>query len=303
MSTMSKKSALIKSVKTKRRIPAVSFVLSLSAIGLGQIYNGNLLSGIVFFMLRLVILMLIPFTVLVRDSPSHLPDFFVLSAAAVVVSAASPLEALMRSLKVEDAPRARYNRVWFYIAYSVFATFLSASALWGVVSFFSITAVGSNDSLPSLVKGERVLVMTYVPGEYRRGDLVLTGDGAYKRVIALPKCDASYDGAVFRVKGTPLTFGIIDPGRSIRYSETPQEYLLEERADGQKYPIGATLSKRPGPPETFRLGADQYLLAGDNRTASAVPVVADRRQIKGRVEGVIFPSRPIRFLLEPRTGG
>ena len=55
----------------KERNPVLSFFLSLSITGLGQIYNGEISKGFAFFLIRTALIMFIPIFVITKPETNH----------------------------------------------------------------------------------------------------------------------------------------------------------------------------------------------------------------------------------------
>ncbi|MBN1531529.1 MAG: hypothetical protein JXA20_02595 [Spirochaetes bacterium] len=295
---MARKNGIIFSAKTKRRYAALSFLLSLAVTGLGQLYNGSILRGITLFTLRTLCLLLIPFSALARDSGSHIADVCVFSVAAAAATIASPLEALAGSLRRREIPLRHYHRPLVYLCYTVAAAVITAAALFSASRFFTVAESTTGDALPSLDRGEYMLVKTYSPGGFRNGELVLTAAGRTLRVMAQPGSSVTYDGSVFRIDGVPLSFGVLEQDWCWRYPLKLQQYVLDERTDGREYPVAAQLMKG-SQDRRYTLTAGQYLLASDNRLKDMVITLIPRGEILGRVEGILLPLSPERILMKP----
>jgi hypothetical protein len=296
---MTRKNGIIFSAKTRRRYPALSFLLSLSVTGLGQVYNGSLLRGLALSILRILCLLFIPFTAMARESGSHIVDVLVFSLAVVSVTVASPAEAFICSMRRREIPLRRYNTPLFYLAFTLAVTVLSAAALFAASRFFTVAESVTGDALPSLDAGEYVLVRTYSPKGYDCGDLVLTAAGRALRVMGTQGNGVTYDGSVFRIDGMPLKFGVLEQKSCSRYPLTLQQYILPEKTDGREYPVAAELMKGKVLDRKYTVTAGQYLLASDNRLKDMVITAATRGEILGRVEGILLPNTPERLLMKP----
>lgn len=113
---------------------------------------------------------------------------------------------------------------------------------------------------PTLRDGDRVLVsrVTYRLGTPRRGEIVLlrrNAGGAHKlesikRIVGLPHERVQIVAGEVRLNGRPL----------------PEPYLPQPASDAERAMLAAALALTPS--GEWRLGADEYLVLGDNRARS-----------------------------------
>lgn len=194
--------------KTAARGPGRSLLLSLLFTGLGQMYNGELAKGAAFCLMRAVAIAALPVSVMKRAAAPSAGTALWLAAAALALTAASPLEAYLRARFHRDLPvRAYGTRAW-YCAFAVACALLTASAAIILASFFMVGRVTGGAAGPVLEKGDIVLVSRYRPERVERGALLFL-DGAPARVIALGGDTVRYEGNVFFVNGTALSLGFL----------------------------------------------------------------------------------------------
>jgi signal peptidase I len=173
------------------------------------------------------------------------------------------------------APRKRYNRWWWYVAWTVglSAALLPVADNRGTVFGYDHYYIPSGAMMPTLQPGDRFVVdaRRYRDAPPAFGDIVVCdfGDGTLvvKRTVGVP-------GDTIELRGPRLVRnGIL----------VDEPYLSSEQ--------------RFGPPDIgpLTLGADEFFVLGDNRGNSndsrqRGPLASD--QIFGRVEFIYFSSSP-----------
>lgn len=225
-------------------------LLSLVTTGLGQLYNGQPVWGLVFFLAMTSITVL-----------SYLMYWFAGMTSLLVVLSLSLLLKLAAVIHAAAAARRRkvfslrpYNRWFVYLG-----VFLATSALsWGMQSslfhFYTFT-IPSGSMQPALQIGDFIMVdTTYYDGkEVSRGDVVVfrlpedRGKIFVKRVIGLPGERVEIKARKVYINGRVMA----DPWA---------------KPAGEEPPAGKAL-----PPQGFgpvRVPAGQYFFLGDNRAAS-----------------------------------
>lgn len=294
-----KKSTIIVSHKIARRNPVLSFTLSLLFTGLGQAYNGKLSQGLTLLAVRTLALLLIPFTSLAREAHSHLVSFVVLSIAAAVVTAASPVEATVSSLLQKELPLKRYNSPFVYAGYATAAVFVTAMALTAAAAFFTLGTPRDDSALPSASPEETLLIMTYHPGQYEKGDLVLYGGGKIGRVMAGAGATVQAERNCFAIDGTPLSFGRWEDEGTGKVPEKLLAAIHVEKGNGREYPILAEFTGEKKSMAPVTIPGNSYYIAADNRVPEAAGEIVPAGDIKGRVEGILLTPHCTRMLMKP----
>jgi len=281
---------IIQTQKREARGPGAAFALSLFFTGLGQMYNGDLAKGAVFLLLRTAALLAAPAAMVTRDLPSGIVPVICLGAAALAITIASPVEALVRAKTDQDLPVRRYNSVIAHGGYAVFTTIVTAVSVLVLAAFFNTGRVTDSRGEPLLERGDIVLIYRYAPDGYRRGDLVFLRDGSVGRVMALPGDMVRYDKNIFYVNGRILPLGYLADDFIGSFSKDRSD-VLSEMNDTRKYPVRF----RQSPEVTLRImpllvARGNLLVAADSRLKRdfARTVMAD--EVYGRVEGVLFSS-------------
>jgi signal peptidase I len=281
---------IIQTHKREPRSPGAAFALSIFFTGLGQMYNGDLLKGAAFLLMRVSALLAVPAAMITRDPVSGITAFISLTAASLVITVASPVEALVRAKLNRELPVRAYNSVHAYAGYAIVQLFINIAVVLIMASFFTAGQVTDRRSEPLLENGDIVLIYRYEPHGYRRGDLVFLGDGGLGRVIALPGDAVRYTNNIFYINGRSLPFGYLPDDTISRFS-VMREDVLSESNEGRKYPVrfkqSAAVTLQGMTPLVAR---GSVLVSADSRLVKDFARVIQADTIYGRIEGILFSS-------------
>jgi signal peptidase I len=281
---------IIQTQKTKARNPRVSFVLSLICTGLGQMYNGDLARGAAFCLLRTVPLLALPAWVITRRPATSITTFIYIMLVVLIITIASPLEALIRVRRKRELPVRFYNLNLYYAFFVLVQVVLTSIAVLMLVSFFNIERVKDESAGPLLQAEDIILVNRYMPQGCRRGELVTLAGGVVGRVVAMGGDAVKYDNNMFYVNGMVIPLGYLADGVVMRFS-SDRDDVVSEANDGRKYPVRFKQSRditlqNVGAP--VRKG--MVLVADDTRLKKDFARIAPVDSIRGRVEGILFST-------------
>ena len=174
--------------KVKKRNPVIALVFSIISIGLGQIYNGQLVKGIIIF-IGAVLLSLLNFA-LVRISFLCLYAGIMIGIFYMVVAI---IDSIRNAIKNTDYTLKRFNRWYVYLMFFLLSI-ISSNLILSLNPYQSCRALGDS-MLPNLEDGDRVLIdqryYDFKNSFPMRGDIVLfetpSHEGALflKRVVAV----------------------------------------------------------------------------------------------------------------------
>jgi signal peptidase I len=182
-------------MKEKKRIPAIAAVLSLVTPGLGQLYNGQILKGISFFLAFLVI----PAALFLVRLPSQFQGLVAVLVITLGIWIFAIAEAFSAAKRRPGFVLKGYNR-WYVYLLIIVLLFGIPNILAGPITKFATNVLGfraykipTGSMEPTLLTGD--LVMTdlkyFKKNELRRRDLVIIqfpqnpSMDSVKRVIAL----------------------------------------------------------------------------------------------------------------------
>lgn len=195
----------------KTRNPFIAAGLSLLAPGAGQIYNGQGLKGIVFFLLPFI---LYEIWALAR-LPGHFSGLLAFFIVGIGYEVFVVVEAFDRARRLKEIPLKPFNRGWIYlllILISLGTGFIGSGFLleniWGV----SFARMPTASMEPALQKDDFLMVdlRAYKNSKAERGDLVVfkyppdPSKLFVKRVIALEGETVEIKNKEVVVNGTAL---------------------------------------------------------------------------------------------------
>ncbi|WP_316896485.1 signal peptidase I [Pseudodesulfovibrio indicus] len=256
--------------ETKPRKPWLALLLSLVAVGLGQVYNGQWRKGVWLFLTEVGLGM---FMVLYwADFAAMLLCVSILAGYNLFVAG----EAFVSARRLRDFTPGPWNHGWVYGLCLLVSLGAGSVFKWMVQEYFFIAyTVPSASMVPSIRVGDRFMAEVLEPEDrLSRGEIVIftlpetQGTDFVKRIVGLP-------GETVEIRNRQV---LVD-GRELKepYVQHIKGGLIQERDN-----LAPVV-----------LGADEYFVMGDNREDSydsrwlgPVP----REQITGRAGYVYFPG-------------
>jgi signal peptidase I len=280
------------------RDPWLAVALSLFAPGLGHLYSGRLVPGLVLF---LASLLFVPLVVLAALLPPATPVLAALLAAGVAVIGVY-VHAVVGAYRVARRQRTayeprEYNRPGLYALFVLVGTAYAVGGAWLVPHVLGGFYLPTGSMAPTFLDGDHVLVnkLVYQHRLPRRGDVVVfrvpgkPGCNWVKRVMGLPGDTVEVrDGEVFI------------NGRKLERDRVPADALpapldgevFEESNAGRRYRILIGKEKVGDQPKTTVPEGACYVL-GDHRDRSEDSRVfgpVSLGSILGGVQYVYFPA-------------
>ncbi|MEJ2038459.1 MAG: signal peptidase I [Desulfosarcinaceae bacterium] len=288
--------------RPSKRSPLAAVLLSVAATGVGHLYCGRLIKGLILFFLSFAFA---PVIVLAAGRAASVWMLgLVLGSLAlmlgVFVYAAVDAGLLARRTGADYQPK-EYNRWYVYLILIIvsltYPTNLATSIRENVVQAFKIP---SASMAPSILPGDYILLnkAVYKNRSPRRGDVVVfiypNDRRLYfiKRIAALPGDSIEIRGGVVYINDQPLPLRAMSPDRMPYYAPKNGERLLEETSGKAAYPILVD-GTYPDLPKTTVPNGHCFVL-GDNRGHSRdsrhfgpVPL----SDIRGRLEYIYWPAK------------
>ena len=285
-----------------RRIPLAAVLLSIAATGVGHLYCGRLVKGLVLFFLSFAFAPLI--VLAAGQSSSDWMLVLVIGSLVLMLGVfvyAVVDAGLLARRHGEDYRLKEYNRWYLYLLLIMvsltYPTNLASSIREHVLHAFKIP---SASMVPSLMPGDYILLnkAIYKIRMPRRGDVVVFVNPNdrrlyfIKRIAALAGDSIALRGGVVHINGKPLD------SRPMSSEETPHflpqagARILEETAQGVAYPI--LVDENITDMEEVLVPNGHCFVLGDNRGDSRdsrhigpVPLA----DVRGRLAYIYWPAK------------
>src|SRR5580765_3871954 len=197
------------------RSPFIAVILSLAATGLGQIYCGRIVRGLVMFLGSLLFAPAIVVAALLPPATIVLVGLILALLTVLGVYVFAVVDAFRLARRGRDLFQTMdYNHPLVYALFILVGLTYSTGGLYFIrSSVFEAFAIPTASEVPTLLPGDRILVnkTTYQRRFVRRGDDVVfrvpsqPGLTWAKRVIALPGDTVEVKDSEVFVNGRPLS--------------------------------------------------------------------------------------------------
>lgn len=254
--------------KTNKRNPIVVFFLSLFFFGLGQMYNGQLKKGIVYFLIALILPILLGFTRI----GVYFIGFFAIAIIDLAFRIYTIYDAVKTAKKLKIYILKPYNTWYYYAVYMVVASAMfwvcSDSQIIGVKSFKMQSAANE----PTVNVGDKVVadLRAFNNTEPDYGDIAIfkqkdsINPWVY-RIVALPNDKVEIQHGFLIINGKKCKTRFIKETKSEEFNVNEYE---EELPNGHKHKIYTF--KKPFEEDInavnkLTIPPNSYFLIGDNR--------------------------------------
>ena len=261
------------------RSPLIAVILSLAATGLGQIYCGRIVRGLVMFLGSLLFAPAIVVAALLPPATVVLVGLILALLTVLGVYVFAVVDAFRLARRGRDLFQSMdYNHPLVYALFILVGLTYSAGGLYFIrSSVFEAFAIPTASEVPTLLPGDRFLVnkTTYQRRFVRRGDEVVfrvssePGLNWVKRVIALPGDTVEVkDNEVF-VNGQQLPREPAPRASLGAAAQVVKGELFEETNAGRRYRILFATDTKPLPDyPKAKVPDGMCFVLGDNRNNS-----------------------------------
>ena len=290
--------------RTTGRQPWLAAVLALFCTGLGHVYCGRIVKGVVLFLVSLAFVPAAVATALLGAATAVLVGLIASCVVAVGVYVYAAVDSYRIARGLREGYVARdYNRGVVY-AFFILVGVAGPSSAAALIRAHALEAYycPSLSMEPSLLRGDRFLIGKLAPGgrRLRRGDVVVfevpdgSGQRYVKRVIGLPGDRVAVVGREVILNGERLRCEPVSEAALASVRSQLSGEVFDEVIDGRRHRIllGAPPTPTPDCPETpvpdgacFVLG-DNRDQARDSRHYGCVPLV----NVLGGVRYVFWPA-------------
>jgi hypothetical protein len=287
------------SIKIKRN-PAISFFLSIFFTGAGETYNGDLSKGLIIFSLKTIALLIFPLLIFFRATDSYIFPFVFTASIVLTIQIFSAIYASYKSHQKKKSSVKKYNNIFFYLIFIILNIIISIYTLSIIYSSIGIIKVKNIDNMPSLIQGDVVLSLKYLPHGLKKGDLIITENGIISRIIAIENENFKIIKDSIILDYFPLEREILSENDLKKYSIEFGEKLVFEINNRRKYPVISDESLLSGSNiKNITVKANNVLTGRDNRSDKNQFEEVPMSKIKGRIEGIIFSKNWKRIASKP----
>jgi len=298
------KNSFISIEKTRRGKPAAAFFLSLLWTGAGEFRYGKKSAGTVLMILRVLPFLLLPVLMAADQDMSPMALLLVSVAGALAITLYSPIRSALLFKGKNEISEEKITSPIILILYILFNTLLTLGALGVIFSFFSLHRVTGNENLPSLAKGDLLLIASLSSGQIpAKGNMVLVktddGYGAY-RIITERPVNVDIKKGQYTLQGSELSVEPPDEDTTAAYRDAPEADMLIETNGTRRYPVlvitGTEKEKKEkdgAAPEKnqIKLTTGEVLLSRDDRRGEKFFIVKKKGELRLKVIGVLFHAR------------
>jgi signal peptidase I len=279
------------------REPWLAAVLSLFAPGLGHIYTGRLVPGLVLFLLSLLFVPLVVLAALLDRSTLVLVGLMAAGVGLLGVYLYAVVSAYRSARRQHDFQPREYNRPGLYALFVLVGSAYAVGGAWYVPHVFEAFYIPSESMAPNFLDGDHILVNKFVYDLRlpRRGDVIIfrvpqrPGQTWIKRVIGLPGDTVELHDNEVKVNGRKLERDRVPAGGL----PVPLDgEVFEESNSGRRYRILIGKEKSPDQARTVVPEGVCYVLgdhrdrSSDSREFGPVPLSA----ILGGVPYIYYPA-------------
>jgi signal peptidase I len=260
------------------RSPLIAVILSLAATGLGQIYCGRIVRGLVIFLGSLLFAPAVVVAALLPPATVVLVGLILALLTVLGVYVFAVVDAFRLARRGRDLFQSMdYNHPLVYALFILVGLSYSAGALYFIrSSVFEAFVIPTASDMPTLLPGDRFLVnkTTYQRRFVRRGDDVVfrvpsEGLNWVKRVIALPGDTVEVKNNEVFVNGQQLPREPAPRASLGAAAQVVNGELFEETNAGRRYRILFATDTRPLPDyPKAKVPDGMCFVLGDNRNNS-----------------------------------
>jgi signal peptidase I len=262
--------------QTAGREPWLAVALSLFAPGLGQIYCGEIVRGLVLFLVSLMFIPLVVLTALLPPATPILAALFLIALTVLGAYFYAVLAAYRSARKLREQFETReYNRPLIYVLFLLIGVLYSVGGLGYLPQVFEAFYLPTGSMAPNFLEGDHVLAdkLAYRKAMPKRGDVVMfrvprkPGLTWLKRVIGLPGDTVEVKESEVFVNGKRLDRDRVPTSNVSGIDAILEGQVFVESNAGSRYLILIGKGKNPDSPKTT-VPEGMFFVLGDHRDRS-----------------------------------
>lgn len=270
--------------------------MSLFFTGIGEIYSGSPQRGIILALIRGTSLLAVPFYSMTNIKDSYLTEVFFTLLFFTFITLFSPFNALVISFKKKKIVITKLSSTKFIIPAIICNIGITALSMAVFFSFFTIKTI--NTSYPPIIEpGDIAVIKKSENRKYKRGEMLALQNEkpGLVRIIGIPGEKITYDKGRFSVEGSELFLSIFTEEELKQFSLTDFD-VISETQGSFTYPV---VQNRDKFKLDIVLNGDEYFSAPDDRNKTEQFSLITSEQIYGRLDGLLFSTKRVKFLIKP----
>ena len=297
---------------SKKREPLIAIVLSLIMPGLGHIYCGRIVKGIILAFLSCIFIPIIFSVLSVSHSSIRMAVIITSLLASLAIWVVAIIDSWFTARRTADTYALKdYNRWYVYVILILMSTGSSVQISFHVrASLFEAFRLPAASSYPTIIPNDRLLAnkLAYKNSDPKRGDLIVftnpenRRENYIKRVVAVAGDTVEIKDGQFRVNDQELPREKLPQSTLDDIRITVRGKLLEgdvfyETNGGAKYKMFLAKTPQGQAPRDFAkttVPKGHCFVLGDNRNLSQdsrhfgpIPLAT----VKGRADYLYFPAK------------
>jgi len=289
-------------VNGTRRSPLWAVLLSLAATGLGHIYCGRLIKGLILFFVGFAVAPLIVTAARHADTAWMVATVVATLLAMLAIFIYAVIDAGLTARAIGNNYQVKEYNCWpiylLFIVISIsYPTNLAATIRQDVVQLYKIA---SESMAPNLIRGDKVVLnkAIYKIAPLKRGDAVIfvfpddRRKDFLKRVVALPGDTIEIRENILLINDRPLPQNPAPQSESTRFQPVANHRVMTEENGTARYSIIVD-AQQPYNMSKITIPHGHCFVMGDNRSNSvdsrrfgAIPL----GDIKGRLDFIYWPA-------------
>jgi signal peptidase I len=305
----------VTTTETRARNPILAVLLSVAATGLGHIYCGRMLKGLILFFAGFVFAPII--VVAAQNAASTVTLALVIASVMVMLGIfvyALVDAGLLARRRCAGYTLKEYNRWYIYLIFIVVSVSYPANLSYSIRDhLLQAFKIPSQHMAPSILSGDRIFLnkAVYKIRSIQRGDVVIFPHPDdrrlyfMKRIVALPGESVAIRDNVLYINDQPLAYepAALDP--DLNFSPEAGTRIVTEVNGSRRYPVIINVANPDNVPKIVVPHGQCYVLS-DNRlmgipndrpAVGPIPRSGDSRHlgpipladIKGRLDYIYWP--------------
>ena len=270
-------------------------LMSIALTGMGEVYSGYPMRGIIFALMRVMSCLAVPFYSATNTESPLLTEIIISMILFLSITIISPLNSLYISMKNNKIILSKFNSAGFYSAFIISNIIITIFSISVFSASFSIL-ITKKEFRPFIEAGDIIVVKKIGNKTYKKGNLVIRSDSPeIIRIISIPGEKVSYRKGRFSIDNSELALSIFNDIDLKSFSLTEYNVISESNGD-YSYPVLQNPKKFQF---TYNLKDNEYYAVPDDRNMTEGFQIVKPENLLGKVEGILFSYKRSDFIIKP----